>query len=184
MQSRSDTSWTILHSDTLLDIHFHVFRNIFLVILRYYKIGYVILCYGETFWDIMRIFAHSAIFWHIPRRSETFRDILRHSETFWNILRHSETFWDILRHSETFWDILRHSETFWDILRHSETFWDILRHSETFWDILRHSETFFWKEDFIRKSTKTKNYAIYKIYTYMYIPPPAVYTCTNTIHNT
>ena len=43
---------------------------------------------------------------------------------------------------------------------------------------------FFLKEDFIRKSTKTKNYAIYKIYTYMYIPPPAVYTCTNTIHNT
>ena len=41
---------------------------------------------------------------------------------------------------------------------------------------------FFLKEDFIRKSTKTKNYAIYKIYTYMYIPPPAVYT--NTIHNT
>ena len=41
---------------------------------------------------------------------------------------------------------------------------------------------FFWKEDFIRKSTKNKNYAIYKIYTYMYIPPPAVYT--NTIHNT
>ena len=27
-----------------------------------------------------------------------------------------------------------------------------------------------------------KNYAIYKIYTYMYIPPPSAYT--NTIHNT
>ena len=36
----------------------------------------------------------------------------------------------------------------------------------------------FLKEDFIRKSTKTT----YKIYTYMYIPPPAAYT--NTIHNT
>ena len=36
----------------------------------------------------------------------------------------------------------------------------------------------FWKEDFIRKSTKAKNYAIYKIYTYMYIPPPAAYTNT------
>ena len=41
---------------------------------------------------------------------------------------------------------------------------------------------FFLREDFIRKSTKTKNYAIYKIYTYMYIPPRAAYT--NTIHNT
>ena len=32
---------------------------------------------------------------------------------------------------------------------------------------------FFLKENFIRKSTK--NYTTYKIYTCMYIPPPAIY---------
>ena len=43
---------------------------------------------------------------------------------------------------------------------------------------------FFERKILLENQQKTKNYAIYKIYTYMYIPPPAVYTCTNTIHNT
>ena len=41
---------------------------------------------------------------------------------------------------------------------------------------------FFLKEDFIRKSAKTTLLYTYKIYTCMYIPPPA--TDANTIHNT
>ena len=40
----------------------------------------------------------------------------------------------------------------------------------------------FLKEDFIRKSAKTTLLYTYKIYTCMYIPPPATYA--NTIHNT
>ena len=40
----------------------------------------------------------------------------------------------------------------------------------------------FLKEDFIRKSAKTTLLYTYKIYTCMYIPPPATYP--NTIHNT
>ena len=41
---------------------------------------------------------------------------------------------------------------------------------------------YFLKEDFIRKSAKTTLSYTYKIYTCMYIPPPATYA--NTKHNT